>query len=226
MKYLISILFVCLTISIISRPAIGSEDKIIDILRKAEKAYSQIGNYCAVLVKKERINDKYILEEILLKFKKPFKVYLKWIGKNHKGREIIFDKDKNNGNMLVREGSFLHFLTHSLNPKSDMAMDGQRHSIDEIGIGNLITKISMEVNKAAQNNDIELSFSEDNNHYALYGHFLNDEYYSKKFHLFVNKDNYMIKRAVFYDSKGIFEDYTFDQLELNQNFSEKDFRFY
>lgn len=200
-------------------------NKAFGLLNKSNHAYEKINCYQTVFIKRERIDNEIILEELLLKFKKPFSVYVKWIGNNHHSREVIFIQCENNNNLLVKEGGLLNFLTLTIYPKSEMAMAGQRHAIDEIGIGHLISRSIEEIAEAQAKGDIKLEVIENPNEYIIKSNFLNTNYYAKSAKLYINKKNYLITKAIFEDENGIFEDYEFTKLEINPNFTDKDFRF-
>src|SRR5690242_9227983 len=55
-------------------------------LRKAEAAYDRVTSYTAVFHKQQRVAGKLYPEEtILVKFKKPFSLYMKWIKAPYQG---------------------------------------------------------------------------------------------------------------------------------------------
>ncbi len=71
----------------------------------------------------------------------PLSVYLDFLKPSSvKGREVIWVENANNGNLIVHQGGFASFLTTQLDPEGMLAMRGQRYSIKEIGIENLLEK--------------------------------------------------------------------------------------
>lgn len=72
----------------------------------------------------------------------PLSVYLDFLRPNSaKGREVIWVEGENNGNMVVHQGGMASFLTVNIDPEGFLAMRGQRYSIKEIGIENLLQQI-------------------------------------------------------------------------------------
>ncbi len=56
-------------------------------LKEAEAAYHSVTNYTAVFYKRQRVDNKLLREEtILIKFRKPFSLYMVWTASPHKGR--------------------------------------------------------------------------------------------------------------------------------------------
>ncbi|WP_372899569.1 DUF1571 domain-containing protein, partial [Stieleria sp.] len=71
----------------------------------------------------------------------PLSVYLDFLKPSSvKGREVIWVENANDGNLIVHQGGFASFLTTQLDPEGMLAMRGQRYSIKEIGIENLLEK--------------------------------------------------------------------------------------
>lgn len=108
-------------------------------LQQAENLIDKTESYTAIFHKQERIKDFLKTKEtVYLRFKKPFKVYMKWIDGPGKGREIFFVEGWNKNRILVREPGAWGTVTLNLNPLGPLAMQGSRHPITEIGLENLI----------------------------------------------------------------------------------------
>lgn len=71
-----------------------------------------------------------------------FAVYLKFIQpRGVAGREVIWEEDANNGNLLAHESGFANLMTLQLDPNGRLAMMGQRYPITEIGFDTLIKRM-------------------------------------------------------------------------------------
>ncbi|MCA9140622.1 MAG: DUF1571 domain-containing protein [Planctomycetales bacterium] len=71
----------------------------------------------------------------------PLSVYLDFLKPSSvQGREVIWVENENDGNLVVHQGGFASFITTQLDPEGMLAMRGQRYSIKEIGIENLLQK--------------------------------------------------------------------------------------
>ncbi len=106
----------------------------------------QIKDYSCDFVKRERIDG--VLGEnqhIFMKVRhEPFSVYLRFKGPDAvKGQEVIYVRDKNEGNLLAHPTGIRKKLvgTVSLKPTSMLAMSGNRYPITEIGILNLVQRL-------------------------------------------------------------------------------------
>jgi hypothetical protein len=115
---------------------------------------SQINDYTAVLVKRERIDDdlgdnefmyikvrnrKVVDNQVVV----PFSVYLQFLQPaSAKGREVIFVENANDGKIIAHEGGVKRMLgTHFLDPNGFLAMKGQRYPLTDIGLENLVLKL-------------------------------------------------------------------------------------
>lgn len=115
---------------------------------------SQIQDYTAVLVKRERIGDTLGDNEFMFvkirnrkvednKIVVPFSVYLAFLQPaSVKGREVIFIENANEGKLIAHEGGVKRMLgTHYLDPTGFLAMKGQRYPLTDIGLENLVLKL-------------------------------------------------------------------------------------
>ena len=124
--------------------------------RALAKSRSEIKDYVAILVKRERVNGRLGNEEFMqIKVRNekrnkskavvtPFSVYLKFLKPSSlKGREVIYTKGQNNGKLIAHEGGFKGRFTPSLflDPNGALAMMGQRYPITDIGIERLCEKL-------------------------------------------------------------------------------------
>ena len=110
-----------------------------DWLRQAEELIERTDSYTAIFHKQERIKGWLKTREtVFLRFKKPFKIHMKWIDGPGKGREVFYAEGWNKNRILVREPGPLGPVTLNLNPHGAIAMQGSRHSITEAGLGHLI----------------------------------------------------------------------------------------
>ncbi len=113
-----------------------------------------IRDYVCVLVKHERV-DGQLLEpqRIALKVRHermeedrlvtPFSVYMHYKSpERFKGREVLYVAGQNDGKLVARKGgTFLPYITAALDPACNMAMNGNRYPITEVGIEKLILKL-------------------------------------------------------------------------------------
>jgi hypothetical protein len=131
-------------------------DPALDLARAALKKFrSEVRDYTANLVKRERVKDKLLdYEHMFVKIRarryengkvvSPRAVYLYFHKPDDvKGREVIWIEGANNNKMVAHEGGTRGWFlpTVWLSPNSALAMRNQRYPISEIGIENLMIKL-------------------------------------------------------------------------------------
>lgn len=118
---------------------------VVMLHRLAVDSYASIPGYIVRFRRRERIRGTMQPEEImLLKFRKePFSVYLKWLGEEGKGREVVYVKGEydNKLHTLLAAGDVPFVpagkrMSFSIN--NPLVTSKTRHPINEAGIGNLI----------------------------------------------------------------------------------------
>lgn len=120
----------------------GEAAKIRQFVFDMEKAYEQLSDYTTTMYKQERVKGHLLpREELQVKFRKPFGIYLKWIGEVNHTREVIFVKGWNDNKLRAHKGSFPD-MTVNLRPESSLAMQGNRHKITEAHFGHAIGVIA------------------------------------------------------------------------------------
>lgn len=103
-----------------------------------ERAYSSIHDYTATFHKQERVKGRLLAKETMqLKFRKPFDVYLRWVGGDFDGREVLYVRGWNEDKLRAHQGSFPD-VTVNLRPDASLAMRGNRHPITQLGFGEVI----------------------------------------------------------------------------------------
>jgi hypothetical protein len=126
----------------------GVEDpsaKLHTLYREAAERYAQVDSYIVRLVRREQLNGKDKPEEILLfKFRKePWSVYLKWLGSEGKGREVVYVQGRydNKIHTLLAAGDIPLMPAgkrFAVDPDNPFVVSSSRHSIRQAGIGALI----------------------------------------------------------------------------------------
>ena len=129
-------------------------DPALEIVRDSlQHCQANVDDYTALFVKRCRVDGELPpLQYAKLKIRNrktsdqqlisPLSVYLDFLKPSSvKGREVIWVENQNNGNLVVHQGGFASFITTQLDPEGRLAMRGQRYSIKEIGIENLLLKV-------------------------------------------------------------------------------------
>jgi hypothetical protein len=138
-----------------------------DWLVDAQRAYDNVEDYVAILHRQERF-DGHLLEKetVLLKFKKPFKVYLRWVAQPHKGREVMYADGWNANRLMAHEGGILGFITMNLDPQGFLAMRQSRYPVTDTGIGRLLEVLAEKLARATATDELEIIGSDVS---AVYG---------------------------------------------------------
>lgn len=202
-------------------------------INEAEAALAQVENYGAIFRKQERIEGKLMQEEtVLFKFKRPFKVYMKWIKKPYKGREVLYAEGWNKNLMMVRGSGITGMVTVNLDPKGSLAMRGCRHPITDSGLEHLVKVIGDNVRRGIR--DGELDFKEMDKE-TVYGRRTQrieitlpidktKGYYSYRARLSLDIEKKVPIKVQIYDwDNNLVEDYGYGDLKLNANLTDADF---
>jgi len=137
-------------------PVTASEDTL-QLFKAMARHSERIKDYTAVFHKQEVVKGNLLPEEnIFLKFRKPFSVYMRWLEGPHEGREVLYVRDKYNGKLIGHDGGFFRFLTLSLDPKGRRAMKGNRYPITEAGLAKVITRVLKDVEKGEAEGVLQL----------------------------------------------------------------------
>lgn len=193
-------------------------------------AYVAINDYTATFYKQERVAGRLLDEErIELKFQKPFKVYMRWVGKAHKGREALYVQGKYQNKVVGHEGGLFGFITLHMDPKGWLAMRGNRHPITEMGLGYLIEKIIENITKAYREGVLKLKSLGQRKTYNRYVNVMEAifspvGFYARRLVLEIDRENGLPLQAEIYDANNkLIEKYGYSNLRLNPKLSDKDF---
>ncbi len=201
-------------------------------LVETEQALTNVENYTTLFHRIEFVDGKTIPEEVVfLKFKCPFKVYMKWI-KPSKGQESLYVQGGNNNKIRAHGSGLMALITVNLDPKGSQAMENSRHSITEAGLHNLVRTIASNMRKALQSGDL---VSKDHGDKIVYGRKTRElegilpkdkakGYYCYRCIVNVDLETRMpIKVQIFDWSNRLVETYGFEKLKLNPGLTDKDF---
>jgi outer membrane lipoprotein-sorting protein len=195
--------------------------------------YQGVTDYTANFLKQEVVDGKLLpRENITLKFRKPFSVYMRWRMGPHEGREVLYVQGKYDGKLIGHEGGFFGFITLSLDPKGPRAMKGSRYPITEAGIGKIIDRVLTDVERADAQG--ALQFTEVGTG-ELFGRKVrqitillpespNQGYSAPKMKLWIDTENGLPIQAEFFDWDGRkVESYAYKDLKLNAGLTDLDF---
>lgn len=214
---------------------------------------SDVVDFTATIVKRERVKGtlgqfEYMAAKIRNHkeqdgvLTQPLSVYLNFLKPdNIKGREVIWVEGQNNGKMRAHEGGLLGRTLPSvwLDPHGALAMRGQLHPIDEIGIENLVVKLIEKGERDRQYGECQVEFIKGTSinkvpctllkvgHPIQRDHF---EFYEA--HIFIDdKTKVPLRYAAYHwptnpnDPKTmqVIEEYTYLDMKLNVGLTDADF---
>lgn len=202
-------------------------------IHSAEAVLAGVDSYTAVYHKQERIEGELFKKEtIFVKFKKPFKVYMKWIKDPYKGRECLYVEGINDNRIKVHEGGILRIFKLNLKPGDSRVMKHNRHSITEFGLENIVRIFAREMRRGVEFGELEVKEHDEE---RVYGRI------TKKFEAFFPKERgkgYYCYRALVYMDIGrkvpikiqiydwgdqLIENYGYEDLRLNAGLTDAEF---
>lgn len=143
-----------LVLALTSRPAVAVD--LEAVLERMEGAYAAVQSYTARFAREERIGQALRpREEALIKFRRPGRLYLRWIAGPPKGREILFVEGRDDGKALVHEPAGLaRLVTVVVAPDSPRVLRDSRHPITDLGLGRLVDLIVGNARRALRHNEV------------------------------------------------------------------------
>jgi outer membrane lipoprotein-sorting protein len=128
-------------------------------VEEAEELLASIDNYTTIFYRQVQVNGELKEKETMfLKFKKPFKVYLKWIERPHKGRECLYIDGENKNRLKVHSTGLLSSFALNIDPFGAIAMKSSRHPITDIGVDYITRIIGKEFRRGIESGEIELIY--------------------------------------------------------------------
>jgi hypothetical protein len=126
-------------------PSADQAAKLREIHRLAAQKIAGMPSYIMRLKRREVVHGRKHADEVILVMfrKEPFSVYLKWLGKEAKDREVIYVKGRYDNliHTKVAAGDILLMPAgkrFSLPPDSILAKSNSRHPITNAGLGHLV----------------------------------------------------------------------------------------
>jgi hypothetical protein len=215
-------------------PAPSARDQALQLLAEAQQAYRGVKDYQCHFIKRERLRGKLQADNLIdMKVRtQPFSVYMRWLGpKELEGQQACYIAGRNNGLMRARGTGvtgLAGFVTLDL--RDPRVMQNNRHTINEAGIGNLITRLGRRWEMSRQTNATQFQVAEytynqrpclrvDTVHAQRIGG--TDDYYrtvvffDKENRLPIRVENYDWPRAGGEPTGELLESYSYVSLQLN-----------
>jgi hypothetical protein len=207
---------------------------LLRMLEAADAAYQGVQGYTSIMLSTERIGETLEPEKIvLLKFQRPFKVYMRWTNGSTKGREGLYVAGEHDGRFLIAESNGLSkFFTAFLDTRDPRVMAQSRHPVTDLGIGRLLEIVGENARRGIRANVLRV---EDHGATWVAGRPVREiegvlprdpdlGYYAYRVRLFFDEENHLPIRVIVDDwGDRMVEDYTYSQLRLNPGFTNRDF---
>ena len=202
-------------------------------LREAEAAYDRVPSYTAVMHKQQRVGGELLPEEtILLKYKKPLSLYMKWVTAPYKGSELLYVVGWNENRIRAHRGGILRFITHNLDPKDPRLMVDNLRPVTSTGIGYLLAGVATNIRKAMKIGEVTFSEREletvyDRNTRILEVVFPKEkakDYEGRRYVINQDVASKILVRIRIYDRDDqLVENYGYEKLDLDARLTNADF---
>jgi outer membrane lipoprotein-sorting protein len=227
----------CIVLGLAFRPGVAAGDSVADflgLLARAESAYAHVHDYTAMLISVERVGEALEPESrILLKFQRPFKVYMRWVDGPAKGREGLYVAGAHDGKFILAEPeSMAKFFIARLDPSDPRILQRSRHPVTDVGIGRLLEIVGDNARRAAREKVLRVH---DHGLAEVAGRRVRQVeavlpkdpgagYYAYRVTLSFDEEHHLPIRVVVYDWRDrLVADYTYSRLVLNPGLSAADF---
>ena len=127
---------------------LNNTHKFEEFLAQMNDAVNALHDYTCEFQKHEWKHKQLPKQKIFLKYRdKPLSIYMKWIGKEKNGQEIIWRPDWNQGRIRAHSGGWTRFIKVNLDPFSSQAMTDSRHPITHAGFKYLMKVINSDLER-------------------------------------------------------------------------------
>ncbi|MFH5805263.1 DUF1571 domain-containing protein [Alienimonas sp. DA493] len=149
-------------------PSTRALRRSVELLRDGLQRLSDTPAYTATFEKREVVDgvllDTQVMDMTLRH--EPFGVHLAWVA-GQRGRTLLYEDGRNDGEMLVNPGGWKGRLTGTLrlDPEGSLAMREARHPVTKLGIGELAaTLLRYRLRELAAGSDVTCTLSDGHEH--------------------------------------------------------------
>lgn len=153
----------------------SAEHPLLPVIKYASERYraidEQVKDYTCTLVKREQIDGRLSDPEFLfmkLRHGKTeqgrapvaFAVYLRFLAPAEvRGREVVYFEGRYDGKLIARRGGIsMPYVTAALSPTGELAMQGNRYPVTEIGFKNLLVRLLEVAREDVQHKECEVKY--------------------------------------------------------------------
>ncbi|HHT9153902.1 MAG TPA: DUF1571 domain-containing protein, partial [Candidatus Hypogeohydataceae bacterium YC40] len=210
-------------------------DEASELLNKAKNSYANLQDYVAEIHKEVYKHGELDKDErTIIKFQKPFKLYLKWLSGKNDGAELLYVDGQNDGKMIVHKKVLFGInKTMKLDPDGFWVRNFSKHSITDAGFAGIISKSCKQFEDGKKNNDIiaiSCTLEEVDGRrvhkigFAVSPQGRHNGYYCYSAVEYFDAENFLPIKASFWlwDDDEV-ESFTFSNVKLNVGLNAKDF---
>lgn len=133
-------------------------------LRRALDSYGRLRDYRAVFLKREKDKTGALADEerILLKFEKPFKIYMGWLNTSKKGLQVMYERGKHDDKLVIHKPGLAFGLAPVifLPRDSPWVREGSAaYDIEDAGIGTFLYDFAVSVVEASEKGMLKTELS-------------------------------------------------------------------
>ncbi len=210
-------------------------DEVMELLAKARDSYNNLQDYVAEIHKQVYLHGELEKDELtVIKFQKPFKVYLKWLSGKNEGAELLFVDGENDNKLIVHKKILFGMKkTLELAPDGFWVRNFSKHSIRDAGFAGIIRMSYNQFEEARKNNDIiavSCTMEEVNGRpvhkvaFAVSPEGKHNGYYCRSAVEYFDAEHFLPIKATFWlwEDDEV-ESFTFNKVKLNVGLDGKDF---
>jgi outer membrane lipoprotein-sorting protein len=200
---------------------------------EAEAAYADVTSYTAIVHKQQRVRGRLLPEEtVFMKFRKPLSMYLNWVKAPYKDSELLYVAGWNENRVRAHRGGFWDFVTRNLDPRAPELMADNLRPVTDIGIGQLIKSVAVNVRSAIEAGYISVAQLGEEIVYGRKTRILDVDLPAGTvggyggYRLVINQDaeSKLLIRIRVYDRAGqLVENYGYEDLHVNAVLTDSDF---
>jgi hypothetical protein len=218
-------------------PGAAGEDlaRLHGVIDRAVEQYGKVREYRCAFEKRQRIGGRLQdAQRMLLKFRKPMDVYMKWLSKQHEGQEMLYSPSRYGPRALVRAGGWKGMVSPVIHIDVDgyWVMRDNIHPINHTGVGYFLELFMQNARRAREEKASAVidrgtetvSRRRTRVLESLLPADRSKGYYCYRCMVWFDEENGLPVKIQIYDwDDNLSEEYLYENLELNPGFTDKDF---
>jgi hypothetical protein len=108
--------------------------------------FQAVHDYTCILVKQERIGERWNLQKMKLWFRKPMDIKLIWL-EPFPGQQALYRQGFNENRIRARRSGILGLIPINVDPLGKRALENNRYPITHAGIGTVLTETAHDIDR-------------------------------------------------------------------------------